>query len=400
MALLLIAAMGPVRAESGFPPPGPDILHTSNLSLIDPEYNVDKRLVTWVDAVSGDIWVARFDYETGAFVPADGKGVLIEAAVAKKGEYGGLGFTVNGPEWALGTPSDYIVYTRTDARGEPKPGNAVVGVAYQNADGSWSRQSLAAPQRYAPYGSLNRNAPAKVSYQGPKGTWYARDVADPSSEGVLPDFARTGAAPPTARFVDGANLVVYQAIIDGLSQTVAYDLDTQTPSQLTFDAGAKVQSWMWSAPELGGQLALMAVVDKRTVVMYRPVAGADGAFRYEPHAAVAAPQRGRWFSVEPFVYRGRSYMVAQLTPKGSSYPTSIWLAGFDAADPVLRQLTPDGDPTEARADPEMVPTAHGVLVVYSKFDTAKCAPENTSSWLCIRGLKGLFRADTGLPPPH
>lgn len=398
-ALLLAGQAAAQTIVRNFPPPGPDILHNPTLTMIDPEFNRDKKMFTWVDSVSGDIWVAGYDYQTGAFIPANGKGTLIEAAVSTGGSYPGLGFTVNGPEWAQGTSTDYVVYTRTNATGDPTPANSLIGVAFQNADGSWTRKSLSSAQRNGPFGSISRSSEAKISYQDGAGTHYARTLNDPNTEEALPGLTATGLT-PAARFVDNANIVVYQLPIQGVQQSVAYNIDTKVLTQLTFDAASKDQSWMFSAPEFGGALGLMTIVNKSAVTLYRPVVDpVTGATNYVEHATAVAPQRGKWFSVEPFVYQGQTYMVAQLAPRGSSYPTSIWLARFGTRT-LLRQLTPDGISTEARADPEVVPLATGVMVVYSKFDTTKCTPANVSSWLCMQGLMGLFRADTGLPAPN
>lgn len=368
--------------------------------MIDPEFNHDRRLATWVDTVSGNIWLTAYDAATGEFTPASGRGTLIERGVSVGGDFPGLGFTINGPEWALGESADYIVYTRNNAPGDPTRANALVGVAYENPDGSWARQSLATPRRYGPYGSVNRNDVARVSYQNPAGAQFVRAVADPETEVQLPGFSTQGFAPPTVRFVEQSNLVVYDAEIDGRPQAVVFNLDTQELTQLTFDDTDKDQSWMWPAPELGGALGLLTNLDKKTMAFYRPVPNGSGGTAYELLDAVRAPQRGTWFSLEPFVHNGRSYVVAQLTPLRSGHPTSLWLVGLDPDVPLLRQLTPEGLPTEARADPEIVRTANGVIVVYSKFDTTQCTSENASRWLCMQGLQGLFRADTGLPPPQ
>jgi hypothetical protein len=49
-------------------------------------------------------------------------------------------------------------------------------------------------------------------------------------------------------FADTANIVSYPLTIDGVKQVVAYNIDTAVLSQLTFDAGAKDQNWLYSAP--------------------------------------------------------------------------------------------------------------------------------------------------------
>jgi hypothetical protein len=367
--------------------------------MIDVEFNIDKRQLTWVDMVSGNLWAASYDYSTGNFIPASGEGTLIEANVSSGGTWGGLGFTVNGPEWALGSPTDYIVYTRTNAPGSPTAANSLIGVAYQNANGAWVTASLATPQRNGPYGSIWRGSGAKISYQDAKGTHYVRALTDAKSEIALPGLTNSGLT-PAARFADTGNIVVYQLSYNGIPQSVAYNIDTGVLTQLTFDAGPKDQSWMWSAPEFNGALALMTTVNNSTVALYRPVVGPSGATTYRLYGTAVAPRGGSWFSVEPFAYQGQSYAIMQFTPKGSNIPGSIWLAGFDPAHPLLRQLTPNTVSTDARADAEFVPIATGVMLVYSKFDTTKCPPQGASAWLCAEGLLGLFRAETGLPAPN
>jgi hypothetical protein len=390
---------GIATAQSVFPPRGPDIPATPNLTMLDPEFNQKSKQLTWVDVANGDIWVASYDFATGNFIPADGRGVLIEAAVSVGGPYPGLGFTVNGPEWSIGTPTDYVVYTRTNATGDPNSKNALIGVAYQIGDGSWTRKSLTTPKLNGPYGSTDPNSVAKISYQDSRGTHYVRATADPSSEVMLPGTREAGLT-PVARFADTANVVAYQVDFNGIKQSVAYSLDTNQLTQLTFDAAPKDQSWLFSAPEFGGALGLVTIVNKSAITLYAPAVGANGATTYQAYGTVTAPDGGQWYSLEPFVYQGHSYMLSQLIPVGSTYPTSIWLAGLDPANPVLRQLTPNGQAKLARGDAEFVPISTGVMIVYSMFDTTKCPPRSPSTWVCMKGLKGLFRADTGLPPPQ
>lgn len=399
VGLSLLGGVGLVSAQQAFPPPGPDILQSPTLTMIDPEFNVEKKQVTWVDVATGDIWVASYNFTNGNFIPPTGQGVRIEAAVSTGGAFPGLGFTINGPEWAKGSSTDYIVYTRTNATRDPTPKNSLIGVAYRKPSGEWIRKSLTPLQRNGPFGSTNRNDVARISYQDAEGTHYVRAVSDATSEEPLPGLYRAGLT-PAARFVDSANVVVYQLPYNGVQQAVAYDIDTKVLAQLTFDVGDKNQSWMWSAPESDGSLALATIAGKSTIAMYVPVVDQLGSVSYVPYASIKAPVGGQWYSLEPFVYQGRSYAIAQLIPWRSTYPTSIWMLGFDPTNPIRRQLTPNGAATEARADPELVPISSGAMVVYSKFDTTKCLPSDVSTWLCMQGLLGLFRADTGLPPPN
>lgn len=53
-----------------------------------------------------NLWVAHIDPLTGDFIPADGKGVLVDTMAAFATEFG------NGPEWALSQLGSQLVYTR------------------------------------------------------------------------------------------------------------------------------------------------------------------------------------------------------------------------------------------------------------------------------------------------
>lgn len=395
----LWGAAGPAGAQQTFPPTGVDVPATPTITLIDPEFNVSRRLFTWVDLATGDIWVASYDNANGRFVPPDGKGTLIEAGVSVGVPSPALGFTRNGPEWALGDSVDYIVYTRTDAEGDPTADNSVIGAASQARNGSWSVRSLSPVRRNGPYGSRSRASTAKISYQDGDGTHYVRSVNDPHTEVMLPGLVATG-LDPVVRFADTANVVVYPLTVDGVKQMMAYNLDNGVLSQLTVDATDKAQGWLYTAPEANGALALAATIDGgSTIASYFPVTDAEGRRIYRRQTELRAPDGGTWYSLEPYVHRGRSYVVAQLTPAGLVYPTSIWLLSLDPAAPLRRQITPVGVMTETRADPEIVPLATGVMVIYSKFDTTQCPPESSPTWLCLKGAMGLYRADTGLSAP-
>lgn len=272
-------------------------------------------------------------------------------------------------------------------------------MASQNTAGTWARQTIVTARRNGPIGSISQNSNAKISYQDNLGTHYVRTVTDSQSETALPGLTATGLT-PVARFADNANIVAYQVNLNGVQQAVAYNMDTKVMTQLTHDSAEKNQSWLFSAPEFNGALALAVIAGKTRIRMYAPVVGQSGAVTYELAGSLTAPQGGQWFSLEPFAYQGRTYVLAQLTVAGGTYPTSIWLGGFDPANPVLRQLTPNGASYEARADAEFVPLSTGVMITYSKFDTRKCKPGAPSAWLCMEGLLGLFRADTGLLPPQ
>jgi hypothetical protein len=380
---LWVAALPSSQAQT-------EVLATPYRWLIDPEFNPAKGQFTWVDAATGSIWVSGIDRATGNFIPANGKGVLIERSAAP---IGGMGFTLNGPEWALGTPSDVIVYTRFPPGLPPTPENALIGMATQTPSGAWTRKTAAPGPRNAPFGSLSRNDVAKVTYNDAAGNHYWRNASDANSEEALPGLTGTGLL-PAVRFVADENIVVYPLTVDGVPQVFGYNLDTKLFLQLTNEPGTKDQPWMWRAPELNGQLVLITTIDKNTVTVYRQGGDGNGNLVWKAASRIVAPHNGSWFSTEPFVYQGRSYAIAQLTEAGADYPSSIWLMNFDQHHPILRRLTPEL-PDRARADPEIFVTDKGPVVFFSRFDRSK-----GPYWLCLPCMEGAYRVDTGLPPPH
>lgn len=359
---------------------------SSNRRLLDPEFNPGKGLATWVDIVDGSIWISGVDRATGAFVPEDGRGRLVERNAAP---FGGLGFTLNGPEWVLGT-TDYVVWTRFIDRSNPTPSNAQIGAAFQRPDGSWAVRTVSSDRRLsAPYGSENPNDPApRITYNDDLGKHWWRELTNPGSEEAIPLLAN--GLLPAVRHLRSATqrALIYPATVQGQTQVVLYDVDTKAIEQITDGADTKEQPWAWVAPDFNNDLVAMATVGKSRIDLLRRAPAGGWSRVMSIDSPVAG---GRFFSSEPFVYEGRSYALVQLIV--GDYPSSIWLLGFDPAQPLVRRLTPKW-PDRARADPEIFVTDRGPIVFYSRFD-----PTKGTDWLCVPCAEGLFRVDTGLPAP-
>jgi hypothetical protein len=363
-----------------------ETLASPTRGLTDPEFNQAKGLFTWVD-LRGSIWVGGIDRATGALVPPSGEGVLIEAGAAPSG---GLGFTLNGPEWVYGAAGDRIVYTRFPTGVQATPENARIGVASQKRDGTWTRKTLSPDVALnGPYGSewTNDTAP-RISYNDALGNHYWRELDKPETEELLPGLPQ--AQFPVARFARGQRAAVYPVTVDGVLQAFKYDLDTKVLEQLTFDPLGKEQPWMWKAPEFNNESVLMATVGQTSLVLYRQGLDANDPLRWEAWTSIAAPLGGRFFSTEPFVYAGKSYVVMMVIV--GAYPTSIWVANFDKNAPLLRRLTPE-KPDRARADPEVFITDNGPIVFFGRYK-----PTVADYWLCGPCSEGLYRVETGITP--
>src|SRR5450631_2196963 len=79
----------------------------------------------WGDK-QGNLWVGHVDWNTGAFVPQNGKSELVDSSAAYWKDFG------NGPEWAFSQQGSQLIYTRY-APGMPHTtANAGIGLATQN----------------------------------------------------------------------------------------------------------------------------------------------------------------------------------------------------------------------------------------------------------------------------
>lgn len=357
---------------------------TSNKRVLDPEFNQGKGLFTWVDVVDGSIWLSRIDKATGTFLPETGKDVLIEKSAAPPG---GLGFTLNGPEWVLGVDGDTIVYTRMPAGLPPTPDNAQLGAAILNKKGAWVLRTVS-PGRplNAPYGSDSAIDPApRITYNDAQGNHFWRELNNAATEEPIPGTPQ--GLLPAVRHVrgPGQRALLYPVDVAGTPQVHRYSVDTKVFEQITTDAGAKDQPWMWQAPDFGNDMVMLTTIDGTTLGLYQKVSG-----NWTKVRSITAPLGGRFFSTEPFTYGGKSYVIMMVIV--GSYPNSIWLADFDATSPMLRRLTPE-TPDRARADPEVFFTDNGPIVFFSRFNQNK-----GSYWLCVPCTEGLYRAETGIPP--
>ena len=182
-------------------------------------------------------------------------------------------------------------------------------------------------------------------------------------------------------------------------QIFTYDTDTGELEQLTNDPEGYVGGFMWNAPEFDNELLLMTTPSGRqSIKVFRKVAGSDGIPRWKVIKTVTTdPALGLpfFFSPEPMVHNGRSYLVFQLSPDYKFYdktvPTHIGISGILPRRNDLEVLTAGGPP-RLRLDPEYFITAKGPLIYYKRSlpETATSPPINDGVWY----------VDTKLGPPQ
>ncbi|MBN1448945.1 MAG: hypothetical protein JXA28_13530, partial [Bacteroidetes bacterium] len=84
--------------------PRDEVISDTASSLQDPEIDWLGNRIVWAD--TDGIWVADIDPETGAFIPANGRGVLIDSTPS----YMGMSLVANGPEWAMSRDGSEVIY--------------------------------------------------------------------------------------------------------------------------------------------------------------------------------------------------------------------------------------------------------------------------------------------------
>lgn len=386
-AFLFLASAGVFAA--GFTPN--ESLVAAQPDLLDAEYSQSLAKVAWADH-DGHLWLADVDRQTGMYVPADGKGTLVDpSAVSGMGDRELIG---NGPEWVSTSTGEQIVYTKFPANQPHSRLNAYLAIAWQAPNGNWTYRYLSPQQlRNAPYASSDPGDPwPRVSYVDPYGNHFWRDLYDDSSEALVPWY------PPSyrsMRFVRGERALIFTAPDGrGVRQVVRYWLDTQQVEQLTFDKSQNNENsvpWMWQAPEYNNDLVFLTISNSTELRVYRqsPVTG-----RWTIIRRVSEPNGGTLNSPEPFVYKGKSYIFMAASDGNTGYPSAIYLSNIDDSHPLLRKLTVD-KPQKVRLDPEIFITKKGPYIYYNRFDP-KVNPADPNCDACSEGV---YRAYTGLPPP-
>jgi hypothetical protein len=351
--------------------------------------------------LGGNCWVGGVDYQTGAFVPADGKGVLIDTNCALSTDFG------NGPEWVDGASGSSLVYTKymvPHVPGDPADQvNAALGWA-QMVNGTWSASVLPnSLGRASPAGSLDpKDKAPRIHYvSSKKGQMYWRKLAQPGTEHKM-----TALEPLTEgnarRWIPGTRKLIVQGKLPGSDarlkdQVLSYDTDTNLVEVLTDDPEGKRGCAMWRAPEFGNEYVFITMPQfRQSIQVFRLVTGADDVPRWTLVKTIAMPQALPYvWSPEAFVHNGRSYVFFQISSSSKFWdlrvPTQIAMSGIDPLRNDFRMLTNNSAKPRVRLDPEYFITAKGPYIYYTRLvpETDSNPPFNDGVW----------RVDTKLGPP-
>jgi hypothetical protein len=368
-------AAAPAPVDTGFVPEDVEVC-PKEADVIDPEFNVDGSLIAFQDS-AGQVKVARMNADGTVDSPGCAGEVVARNAVLTVAD-----FPAQGPEWAYSRRGEEIYYTQGLDSGD-------FALAYAWHDGSaWQTAVLArGTGRGLQIVSADAADPhARTLYVGRTRSGrfrvFWRETIQPLSEArVEANVDNDVASAP--RWVGGGRL--FSTALqdpDGVFQAALYDVDTRSSRLLTTGPGNKDDVWLWRAPEFGGDWAMLTVVDRCCLTIYRET---DGEF--VPVLAYDVRQLAGLetiYSPEPAVIGDRSYIAFQAGNKRFDNKSQIWVVSADPAAPMARLVSEPGV-LSVRIEPEWRVTPSGVHVYFTRY-----GDERRSS---------LRRAATGIAPP-
>lgn len=350
-------------------------MNPPGLSYIDPEVLSEADLVTFQDQLQR-VWLAELDPLTGAFAVADGQDVLVDTQASPPAQ------TNNGPEFGIDADGWAVFYN--------KPVNTVPQTWRATVEGdSVIKVPLTTGEPHlSALASKNAFSPTTKLFSL-RGTWETGGIIawfDESTPWIEHDVEFVVGRSSSAHWITHSDDFVF-AWRSGpeLGQMAYYDTETNTITTLTNDAGIKSDPWGWFAPEYGGELLLLAVIDETAIGIYRNL----GEPYWTRIATLTIPAESQYTvigSPEPFIANGRSYMILTIKsepqPGQPFAPAEIWVFGIDDA-PETRfvRRCDDGEPGAARLDPEWFIGRDQVFVYYNK-STAT----DIEMWGCPAGI--------------
>jgi len=347
---------------------------------------------------SNNLWVGRVDFQTGAFLPADGHGVLVATNATAATDYG------NGPEWMFSTGDSRFVYTQCQAPCDPPNGaTASIGLATQVA-GAWTTTTLPnSAGRASPAATLDLgDADPRINYvTGDKTAWYFRKSSALGVEIQLPLSSLSNGN--ARRWVPGTRKILFQGHDPNdlqilRDQMYTYDTDSGELEQLTLHPQGVVGGMMWRAPEFKNEYVFFTMAKfRQQILVYRKLPGADRVLRWTIVKTIDAPAAlPFFFSPEVFTHNGRSYIFAEVSSSSRFFdrtiPNQLAISGVDPLRQDGRLLTNDSGTPRLRLDPEYFITAQGPFIYYNRL-----VPETVNNPALNDGV---WRVDTQLGPPQ
>ena len=350
---------------------------------------------------SGSLWVGYVDYNTGRFLPSDGRATLVDKRGLAADAIG------NGPEWMVSQRGSELVYSRWADKRPKTFNNVTIGHAHIDvAAGAWVAESVGDTKGYVlPVGSLNVEDPLPlVHYQNfskRKTDLYWRLATADST----PTHIELSSSDPgvTRRWVPGTNKIIltYEApAVAGqvaarqvFRQVYLYSPNDGSLEQLTFEPQSKYWAFMWRAPEYNNEFLFFVMVGSKELHIYRRMDQGGGMFAWTAINKIPMPAATPFItSPEPFVHNGKSWIFFTVSAKRDGHTMSsashVAMTGIMTED-TIRVLTVDDRKQQMRRKPGYYITAKGPFLYYNRFAIGASGEA---------AHEGVFRLDTGLGP--
>jgi hypothetical protein len=336
-----------------------------NLAYKDPEFWIEGRKVAWQDG-DDQIWLADIDPRSGEWIPADGRGKLLgRAANIESDQSTGRPGSWNGPEWGFSQQGPAVYFTMIDGNGVNQQARYRLntGLTEQITFGGNRGRSGTLPSKDAgdPFTRIMYFIGRFGTGQGGEAHWQWEN--DNSTEANLPatDWAFSG-----PQWIPGQPAIVTnQRDAAGVQQVARFETragNTATPEILTTDPRDKVDTYFFKAPEYGGELAFITLLDKQDIGVYRQIGGKWTLQRTLQVPVIPPPgSRLTVFSAEPFSFGGRSYFSFAIT-FGTAYQNPSWIYVMSIDGTYVEQVSDASN--VARIDPEYFYTDEQVFIYY------------------------------------
>lgn len=356
---LAAGLLAPLLAHAPFVAPADFVLDDARVSppgrpMVDPEFNdVQGRVVYW-DYVGGqlNISVGVIDPRTGLLESTTGRDFAVDEHVSP-GFKNGRWWSHNGPEWGHDRNGWAVYYTKEDEAGNRQMWRAV------ERDGRYlpeqlttnpgghcgaliSQSAIASDTRMLFY--VNLDVPGQDTV-----AWAF--ASNPNDSHPLPQWRGSFSI---ARIIGEHHIGYAPRDAAGVPQVVLLDTRTGERQIVTDEPGDKFDTYGFHAPEYGGELLMMANIDRQRLAIYRDTKKdgslwqkvaelrlpPDSPFRYIYSCEPIAPETG---------VNGTSYfsLNATKTPGSNRGETgraardgSIWVFGLvrDPAKRVVRRV--------------------------------------------------------------
>ncbi len=342
------------------------VLTPAGESWIDPEVLRvgSEHMITW-QTPQGEVWVAAVDPRSGLVV--DGSSRLLGDGAAP------LTRTFNGPELGLDEEGWAVYYTKLV--------DGFQQVVRVERDGA-SEVLTVGSEHFSPLPTVRPDADSTrlVLLRRPPewGTLEWVDTTDAGREHELVHLdERTDG---DARWAVGTATMATNAHPGRPGQVSLLDTDTGEVAAVTDDDHRYTVPYAWAAPEAGGDLMALAVVDGTELAVWSD----EGSAGWSRIVTLSSPDPSHPYlgSPEPFVAGGRSWIsfTAADAPTARPDVTSqqVWLVPIDSPMGQARRCDDGAVGPETRVDPEVLVGTDQAFVYYytarrEGFTAARCA---------------------------